>query len=117
MTTVYTPNSYYFDLLDAYCTHLKQKQQEEIDRQNQAPERLNPNSLDFKLQQAFKKKAEQESEQRVVTPFDRMQHCRDALAVLDKKGWNRSFHQRQFHEDFLVSSFIGLSILFLYYTK
>ena len=36
------------------------------------------------------------------TPFDRMQQCRDALERLDKKGWNRSFHQRLFHEDFLV---------------
>ena len=38
----------------------------------------------------------------VVTPFERMQHCRDALEFLDTKGWNRSFHQRLFHEDFLV---------------
>ena len=37
------------------------------------------------------------------TPHERMQQCRDALGVLDKKGWNRSFHQRLFHEDFLVS--------------
>jgi hypothetical protein len=36
------------------------------------------------------------------TPFERMQQCRDALERLDKKGWNRSFHQRLFHEDFLV---------------
>ena len=36
------------------------------------------------------------------TPMDRMQHARDGLAILDKKGWNRSFHQRLFHEDFLV---------------
>ena len=38
----------------------------------------------------------------VVTPFERMQHCRDALEFLDTKGWNRSYHQRLFHEDFLV---------------
>ena len=38
-----------------------------------------------------------------ITPFDRLQQCRDALVKLDKKGWNRSFHQRLFHEDFLVS--------------
>ena len=35
------------------------------------------------------------------TPFQRMQDCRDALAVLDRRGWKRSFHQRLFHEDFL----------------
>lgn len=40
---------------------------------------------------------------RHVTPFERMQHCRDALEYLDSCGWNRSFHQRLFHEDFLVS--------------
>ena len=38
-----------------------------------------------------------------VTPFERMQHCRDALEYLDSCGWNRSYHQRLFHEDFLVS--------------
>jgi hypothetical protein len=31
----------------------------------------------------------------------RMRECRNALALLDTTGWNRSFHQRQFHEDFL----------------
>ena len=36
-------------------------------------------------------------------PMDRMQDCRDALAILDRRGWNRSFHQRLFHEDSLVS--------------
>jgi hypothetical protein len=35
------------------------------------------------------------------TPMMRMRECRDALALLDTTGWNRSFHQRQFHEDFL----------------
>ena len=39
----------------------------------------------------------------VKNPMDRMQDCRDALAILDRRGWNRSFHQRLFHEDFLVS--------------
>ena len=37
------------------------------------------------------------------TPMQRMQECRDALGILDRRGWNRSFHQRLFHEDFLVS--------------
>jgi len=35
------------------------------------------------------------------TPMMRMRECRNALALLDTTGWNCSFHQRQFHEDFL----------------
>ena len=35
------------------------------------------------------------------TPIMRMRECRDALSYLDSTGWNRSFHQRLFHEDFL----------------
>lgn len=40
-------------------------------------------------------------ERKQKTPFDRMDDCRNALAYLDGCGWNRSFHQRLFHEDFL----------------
>ena len=36
------------------------------------------------------------------TPMQRMQACRDSLTRLDQGGWNRSYHQRLFHEDFLV---------------
>ena len=35
--------------------------------------------------------------------FKRMQLCRQALEALDKRGWNRSFHQRLFHEEYLKS--------------
>lgn len=47
--------------------------------------------------------AEQENvlDKKNKTPFDRMDDCRKALAYLDGCGWNRSFHQRLFHEDFL----------------
>tara|TARA_Y100000389_G_scaffold196294_1_gene229005 strand:- start:804 stop:1184 length:381 start_codon:yes stop_codon:yes gene_type:complete len=38
----------------------------------------------------------------VMSPFDRMNHCRMALERLDANGWKRSYHQRLFHEDFLV---------------
>lgn len=31
----------------------------------------------------------------------RMQNCREALDALDRKGWQRSFHQRMFHENFI----------------
>jgi hypothetical protein len=37
----------------------------------------------------------------VKSPFECMDDCRNALNLLDKKGWSRSFHQRQFHDDFL----------------
>ena len=38
-----------------------------------------------------------------LSPFDRMNQCRAALERLDANGWKRSYHQRLFHEDFLVS--------------
>ena len=41
-----------------------------------------------------------------VTPIERMQHCRKALERLDTAGWKRSYHQRLFHDDFLVSLFV-----------
>jgi hypothetical protein len=37
-----------------------------------------------------------------MSPFDRMDQCRAALERLDSNGWKRSYHQRLFHEDFLV---------------
>ena len=33
--------------------------------------------------------------------FTRIQRCRDALNSLDSQGWNRSFHQRVFHDQFI----------------
>ncbi len=33
----------------------------------------------------------------------RIQLCRQALDALDRRGWNRSFHQRMFHEEYLKS--------------
>ena len=37
----------------------------------------------------------------VSSGFDRMLECRRALDALDRQGWERSYHQRQFHESFL----------------
>ena len=37
-----------------------------------------------------------------VSPLERMDHCRKALERLDSAGWKRSYHQRLFHDDFLV---------------
>lgn len=33
----------------------------------------------------------------------RIELCRRALDALDRRGWERSFHQRQFHEEYLKS--------------
>ena len=33
----------------------------------------------------------------------RIQLCRQALDALDRRGWDRSFHQRLFHEEYLKS--------------
>lgn len=35
------------------------------------------------------------------TGFRRMELCRQALQAIDRRGWERSFHQRQFHDQFL----------------
>ena len=34
-------------------------------------------------------------------PLYYMQKCRDYLSKMDTMGWNRSYHQRLFHDDFL----------------
>ena len=33
--------------------------------------------------------------------FQRMLKCRRALEALDRRGWQRSFHQRMFHDNFI----------------
>jgi len=33
--------------------------------------------------------------------FKRIERCREALAALDRRGWNRSYHQREFHDHFI----------------
>ena len=48
--------------------------------------------------QAFMHRARQTT---TIDGFQRMQRCRDALAVLDKQGWQRSYHQRLFHDNFM----------------
>ena len=34
----------------------------------------------------------------------RMQKCRQALDAVDRMGWQRSFHQKQFHDQFMRAS-------------
>lgn len=36
-----------------------------------------------------------------ISAFDRIDMCRKGLEALDRQGWNRSYHQRQFHEQFI----------------
>lgn len=38
-----------------------------------------------------------------MTGIKRIQLCRQALDALDRRGWDRSFHQRLFHEEYLKS--------------
>jgi len=44
---------------------------------------------------------QERTDKRKQTGFSRMQECRDALTLLDDRGWKRSYHQRLFHDDFL----------------
>lgn len=68
----------------------------------------NPNQeivIETELERRFR--LLKEKERRVQTGvkdmdgFKRMQRCRDALSALDRMNWPRSFHQKEFHDDFL----------------
>lgn len=43
-------------------------------------------------------------DQSELSGFKRIEKCRMALAAIDKRGWDRSFHQRDFHESFIRAS-------------
>ena len=43
----------------------------------------------------------QKSQNKTGNAFQRMQMCRDALEGIDRQGWQRSFHQRLFHDNFI----------------
>ena len=53
---------------------------------------------------SFMQQIEEEETKRTVSGFTRMQKCRDALEAIDRQGWQRSFHQKQFHEEFIRAS-------------
>ena len=36
-----------------------------------------------------------------MSALERINMCRKGLEALDRQGWNRSYHQRQFHEQFI----------------
>ena len=40
-------------------------------------------------------------EREACNGFHRMQKCRQGLEALDRRGWQRSFHQRMFHDNFI----------------
>ena len=42
----------------------------------------------------------------------RIQLCRRALDALDRRGWDRSFHQRLFHEVFILFFFVKAVLCF-----
>ena len=50
------------------------------------------------MQQFSKRRRVNES---TASGFERMRACRRALEALDRQGWERSYHQRLFHENFL----------------
>jgi hypothetical protein len=41
------------------------------------------------------------AEAKTGSGFQRIQRCREALEALDRQGWQRSFHQRLFHDHFI----------------
>ena len=43
----------------------------------------------------------------------RVQMCRKALDALDRRGWDRSFHQRLFHEEYLKSCARSVFVCFV----
>ena len=47
---------------------------------------------------------QEQSQEERSSGFKRMEKCRQALEAIDRQGWKRSFHQRQFHEDFIRAS-------------
>lgn len=87
-TFTYEPTSYVFDQLNAL---LAKQNTVTTDNHN-----VYKNSLRTRLSTRAK------LTERKVTPMERMQHCRQALERLDVAGWKRSYHQRLFHDDFLV---------------
>ena len=42
-----------------------------------------------------------ETKQSQCNGFQRMQKCRQGLEAIDRRGWQRSFHQRMFHDNFI----------------
>jgi len=74
------------------------------DSHTTTPQCLQP-ALEFRLQQRLSGAVAQTwalgAKEPKRDPLEYMQLCRKYLAKLDSLGWNRSYHQRLFHDDFL----------------
>ena len=77
---------------------------EESQMHTTTPQCLQP-ALEFRLQQRLSGAVAQTwalgAKEPKRDPLEYMQLCRKYLAKLDSLGWNRSYHQRLFHDDFL----------------
>lgn len=76
--------------LDDYFLHYDRVAQEKED------ERVNRQRRRTALQNYLSTAAKQE-----CNGFQRMQKCRQGLEAIDRRGWQRSFHQRMFHDNFI----------------
>ena len=86
--------------------HLQSLQTQLVQQQAASQKQNVTSALQIRLQAARQKT--RPGTQR--SPFERMQLCRDALERLDAQGWSRSYHQRLFHEDFLVSTWMQVCV-------
>jgi hypothetical protein len=76
--------------LDEYFLNYDRVAQEKED------ERLNRQRRRTALQNYLSTAAKEE-----CNGFQRMQKCRQGLEAIDRRGWQRSFHQRMFHDNFI----------------
>ena len=66
-----------------------------------AAERARVASDDARGRNALERYLKKRGGTRARDGFARIQQCREALDALDRRGWQRSFHQRLFHENFI----------------
>ena len=78
----------YASLYESYDQCIQERQQKLTSQLNVTRDPL----------QAFLLSKRQSTE---IDGFRRMQMCRDALDILDGAGWQRSYHQRVFHDHFI----------------
>jgi len=78
--------SHLYEAYDAYVAALES-------------ERLAHSNVPDDPVQAFLARQNQTSA--TVDGFQRMQKCREALDIMDRTGWLRSYHQRVFHDHFI----------------
>jgi hypothetical protein len=81
----------YTGLLDAYFRNYDRVTKEKETTERQRSMRMT--ALQNCLRGAHKKVE--------CNGFKRMLKCRQALEAIDRRGWQRSFHQRMFHDNFI----------------